>query len=150
MKKNLIALHFEIVMQSTAENLWNCLWQPENYQQWTSKFCAGNYYETRAFEAGSDIRFLTPNGQGMYSVIEIMEPHNLLVFKHLGEITNFENEVNSDGSQLWKDARERYEITENGSQLTLKVTVDTLEMFLAHTKQMFTDALADLKAMAEK
>jgi hypothetical protein len=150
MKKNLIALQFEIVMQSTAENLWNCLWQPENYQQWTSKFCAGNYYETTGFEAGSDIRFLTPNGQGMYSVIEIMEPHNLLVFKHLGEITNFENEVNSDGSQLWKDARERYEITENGSQLTLKVTVDTLEMYLAHTKQMFTDALADLKAMAEK
>lgn len=150
MKKNLIALHFEIVMQSTAENLWNCLWQPENYQQWTSKFCAGNYYETTAFEAGSDIRFLTPNGQGMYSVIEIMEPHNLLVFKHLGEITNFENEVNSDESQLWKDARERYEITENGSQLTLKVTVDTLEMYLAHTKQMFTDALADLKALAEK
>ncbi|MEY2922803.1 MAG: hypothetical protein RL108_1429 [Bacteroidota bacterium] len=150
MKNNLIALQFEIVMQSTAENLWNCLWQPENYQQWTSKFCAGNYYETTAFEAGSDIRFLTPNGQGMYSVIEIMEPHNLLVFKHLGEITNFENEVNSDGSQLWKDARERYEITENGSQLTLKVTVDTLEMYLAHTKQMFTDALADLKALAEK
>jgi hypothetical protein len=100
MKKNLIALQFEIVMQSTAENLWNCLWQPENYQQWTSKFCAGNYCETTAFEAGSDIRFLTSNGQGMYSVIEIMEPHNLLVFKHLGEITNFENEVNSDGSQL--------------------------------------------------
>ncbi len=150
MKNNLMELHFEVTIQTTAENLWNCLWQPENYQQWTSKFCAGNYYETTAFEAGSDIRFLTPNGQGMYSVIEIMEPHNLLVFKHLGEITNFENEVNSDGSQLWKDARERYEITENGSQLTLKVTVDTLEMYLAHTKQMFTDALADLKAMAEK
>lgn len=78
MKKNLIALHFEIVMQSTAENLWNCLWQPENYQQWTSKFCAGNYYETTAFEAGSDIRFLTPSGQGMYSVIETLVQTNPL------------------------------------------------------------------------
>lgn len=150
MKNNLMELHFEVTIQTTAAHLWDCLWLPENYKLWTSKFCAGSYYETTAFEAGSDIRFLTPNGQGMYSVIETLVPNKSLTFKHKGEISNFENEAYTDGSQLWKDARERYEITENGSHLTLKVTVDTLEMYLAHTKQMFTDALADLKALAEK
>jgi uncharacterized protein YndB with AHSA1/START domain len=150
MKNNLMELHFEVTIQTTAAHLWDCLWLPENYKLWTSKFCAGSYYETTAFEAGSDIRFLTPNGQGMYSVIETLVPNKSLTFKHKGEISNFINEANTDGSQLWKDARECYEIEENGSQLTLKVTVDTLEMYLAHTKQMFTDALADLKALAEK
>ncbi len=150
MKNNLIELHFEVTIQTTAENLWNCLWLPENYKLWTSKFCAGNYYETTAFEAGSDIRFLTPNGQGMYSVIETLVPNKSLTFKHKGEISNFENEDNTDGSQLWKDARERYEITENAKLLTLKVTVDTLEMYANHMNRMFTDALADLKALAEK
>jgi|UniRef100_UPI00404A95AE uncharacterized protein YndB with AHSA1/START domain len=150
MKKNLMELHFEVTIQTTAAHLWNCLWLPENYKLWTSKFCAGNYYETTAFEAGNDIRFLTPNGQGMYSVIETLVPNKSLTFKHKGEISNFINEAYTDGSQLWNDARECYEIEENGSQLTLKVTVDTLEMYLAHTKQMFTDALADLKALAEK
>lgn len=138
MKNNLMELHFEVTIQTTAENLWHCLWQPENYQQWTSKFCAGNYYETTAFEAGNDIRFLTPNGQGMYSVIETLVPNKSLTFKHKGEISNFENEAYTDGSQLWKDARERYEITANGKLLTLKVTVDTLEMYANHMNRMFT------------
>lgn len=150
MKNNLMELHFEVTIQTTAAHLWDCLWLPENYKLWTSKFCAGSYYETTAFEAGSDIRFLTPTGQGMYSVIEAMEPYNLLVFKHLGEISNFVNEVNTDGSQLWKDARERYEITANGKVLTLKVTVDTLEMYANHMNRMFTEALDVLKKLAEK
>lgn len=150
MKNNLMELHFEVTIQTTAAHLWDCLWLPENYKLWTSKFCAGNYYETTAFVAGNAIRFLTPNGQGMFSVIEEMQPHKLLVFKHIGEIINFVNEDNSDGSQLWNDARERYEITENENFLTLKVTVDTLEMYANHTNRMFTEALADLKILAEK
>ncbi|WP_233357739.1 hypothetical protein [Haloflavibacter putidus] len=54
----------------------------ESCTKWNSVFGAGNYYKTENFAQGNKIHLLTPNGEGMYSILDkIIE--NVLVFLNI-------------------------------------------------------------------
>lgn len=86
----MIKLEFKVNINCTPEHLWLCLWESEYYKQWTRIFTPGSYYKTEAFIQGSIIHFLSPEGHGMYSRIETLEPNKYIVFKHLGDIKDFQ------------------------------------------------------------
>lgn len=142
-------LEFQTEIACKPQTLWHCLWEPENYKKWTSVFCAGSYYQTEQFAQGSRIHLLTPEGDGMYSIIDRLEENHILVFRHLGELKNFEEQQMKEDQEVWGNALESYEITptENGVKLT--VLVDTADKYLAFMNDIFVKSMQILKEMAE-
>lgn len=139
-------LQFEIQINAKPKIVWNFLWEPENYKSWTSVFCPGSYYKTSEFKEGNRIQLLTPEGHGMYSILEKIDVNKFLAFKHLGDIIDFkEQEIAS-----WENAIESYELTENENGTLLKVSVDTIEKYIPFMEETFPKALLQLKSNTEK
>jgi hypothetical protein len=134
-------LQFEIQINASPVIVWDCLWKLENYKLWTSVFCDGSYYETTDFKEGNRIHLITPEGHGMFSIIQKLEPNKFLSFKHLGEILDFKEQENKS----WENAIESYELIEKDKGTNLKVAVDTLEKYIPFMEETFPKALSALK-----
>lgn len=139
------ALQFNIRINASAAKVWFVLWNDYYYRQWTKSFHEGSYAKSD-WQQGSRIHFLTPEGQGMYANIDVLEPQQKMVFHHLGEIRGFEEQP---ANESWKDAYETYELLPDGTGTLLKVSVDTEEAYKVAFENMFPTALANLKTMAE-
>lgn len=142
-------LEFTVTIHATPEKVWSSLWEPDNYRRWTRVFTEGSYYSTERFAEGSRIHFLTPKGEGMYSVIEKLEEHRYLAFSHLGWISGFQEQP-SGPDQGWTDAIESYRLIPEGEDTKLVVRVDTLPEYITHMNETFPPALAELKQLAEQ
>ena len=136
-------LEFIIHIEATPEKVWKCLWELENYKKWTNVFCEGSYYKVSDFKQGNKIQLLTPSGDGKFSIIDVFEEYKLLVFKHLGELKNFEEQP----LPFWTNTIESYQLIpiENGVQL--KVNVDTLDEYVDFMQETFSLALLKLKEL---
>jgi hypothetical protein len=143
-------LVFKININATPDTVWQSLCQSENYKIWTNPFCEGSYYKTDNFSEGSKIHFLTPSGEGMYSIIDHIEENRFLAFKHLGDIKNFEETPMTTETESWSGAMETYTLnkTNNGTELT--VNVDTIEKYIDFMNNTFPLALNELKRISEK
>lgn len=142
-------LIFKTNISATAEKVWKSLWELENYKKWTSVFCDGSYYSTDDFSQGNKIHLLAPNGGGMYSILEKIVENKILVFKHLGELKNFEEQAIDENAQGWTNALESYELKQIGNKIELTVQVETAEEYVAHMNKTFPLALKELKILAE-
>jgi hypothetical protein len=145
----MITLSFNIHIIASAEKVWNSLWNPENYRKWTAPFCEGSYYTASEFSVGSRIHFLTPKGDGMYSVLDQMEIGKFLAFRHLGNIQNFEEMPLDDETRQWTNAIERYELIPTETGIKLVVQADTFESYVEFMNKTFPLALNALKQLAE-
>lgn len=142
-------LTFKIRIKASTEKVWKYLWELENYKKWNSVFGAGNYYKTDSFEQGSKIHLLTPNGDGMYSILEKLVENEVLVFKHLGELTNFKEQPIDEKIQGWTNALESYELKPLGNETELIVQVESMEQYADHMNKTFPLALRELKRISE-
>ncbi len=142
-------LKFKIRINTSAENVWKCLWELENYAKWNSVFGADNYYKTDSFNQGNKIHLLTPNGEGMYSILDKIVENKLVVFKHLGELKSFEEQPIDAKLQGWTNALESYELKSLGNETELIVRVETAEQYVDHMNKTFPLALQELKKIAE-
>lgn len=143
-------LTFKIKINASSKKIWKCLWELENYTKWNSVFGTGNYYKTNSFEQGSKIHLLTPNGEGMYSILDKIVENEILVFKHLGELKNFEEQQIDAKMQGWTNALESYELKQLEKETELIVRVETVEQYVDHMNKTFPLALQLLKNIAEK
>jgi hypothetical protein len=145
----IVTLIFEISIQADAAKVWHSLWNLENYKAWTSVFCAGSYYKTDDFKKGNKIHLLTPNGDGMYSILHDVQENKFLAFKHLGDLKNH-NEMPIEGDVLaWSGALETYTLNQNGNTTDLIVHVDTIDTYIDFMNKSFPLALQELKKIAE-
>lgn len=142
-------LEFTLEIKTTPEKLWWGLWDPEKYKEWTAIFCEGSYYKTAHFSQGNTIHLLTPSGDGMYSVLEEVILNERLVFKHIGELKNFEEQPLNEKSLLWTNALEIYEIQPTDKGVCLTVKVDTFEDYVVFMNKTFPLALEKLKNSVE-
>lgn len=143
-------LKFNITIHAPKEKVWEYLWELENYKKWTAIFCDGSYYKTDTFSEGSKIHLLTPNGDGMYSILDKIVVNELLVFKHLGELKNFEELPIDEKTLGWTNALESYQLKSKGNETELSVEVETVEEYVDFMKKTFPLALDELKKIAEK
>lgn len=142
-------LTFTIRINTSTEKVWKYLWELENYTKWNSVFGAGNYFKTESFIQGSKIHLLTPNGEGMYSILDKIVENEILVFKHLGELKNFEEQPIDSKTQGWTNALESYELKLLGNETELIVRVETVEQYVDHMNKTFPLALQELKKITE-
>jgi uncharacterized protein YndB with AHSA1/START domain len=142
-------LLFTIYINATPNKVWASLWQPENYTEWTSHFTKGSYYKTDSFSEGSRIQLLTPAGDGMFSILDKVDPPRFLAFRHLGMVMNFEEQPMDETTEAWTNAIESYLLEPVDEGVNLIVSVDTAEEYEPYMNEKFPVALAALKQIAE-
>lgn len=142
-------LKFEIQIHSSIETVWKTLWDKETYTKWTKPFTEGCYYETESFTEGNEVKFLSPNGDGMLSTIVSLKQQEFVAFEHLGMIVNGEKstfKTESDNHQYL----ETYQLIKNENSVTLIAKIDTLEPWEDTMNTTFPQALQIIKELSEK
>ncbi len=137
-------LKFHSNINAPKEKVWETLWKDDTYRQWTSVFSEGSYAKSD-WNEGSEILFLSPTGDGMFSVIDKKIPNEQMTFRHLGEIRNGVEETKD-----WANALESYHLKETDGATELTVDVEVAGDFEQYFKDKFPKALDVLKQIAEK
>ena len=137
-------LKFITKINAPKEKVWNTLWNDSTYRQWTAAFMEGSYAESD-WKEGSKILFLTPKGDGMFSIIEKKVPNKQMTFKHLGEIKNGVEEPKN-----WEGAKESYHLEEKNGITELDVELDSVGEFEQYFNDTFPKALNRLKEISEE
>lgn len=140
---------YTITIKAPKEKVWSALWKDANYRKWASVFHAGTYMEAPSLAEGADVRFLNPEGSGMYSIIETVEPNKTMIFRHLGEVKDQINQPPNEESNKWAGGKERYFLEQNGDETTLRAEVDAYEEFENFFDEVFPKALDEIKKIAE-
>jgi hypothetical protein len=141
-------LEFKIEINASKEKVWNILWNDETYRKWTNVFCEGTYAVSN-WNEGDKIHFLSPNGEGMNSIIDKKIENEYIVFKHLSSMKDFEEMPIDDESKEWTGSLETYRLTQNNSTIILEVKIDTLEKYVDYFKTTFPNGLEMVKTLSE-
>ena len=133
-------------MNAPKEKVWDALWNDASYREWTTAFMDGSYAQSD-WKEGSKILFLTPKGDGMYSIIQKKIPNVQMTFKHIGEIKNGVEEQKD-----WADATESYSLNEisGTTELTVKLNLEAMPGSEDYFNSTFPKALEILKKIAEQ
>lgn len=134
---------FSITINAPKEKVWEVLWGEPGYRKWTSVFMEGSYAETD-WQEGSRIKFLSPSGDGMSSLIRRKVPFEQMVFEHRGEIKN-----GVEQNMEWAGATEAYYLNEQNGVTELRVSMDATEEFKDYFSTTFPKALQVVKQTAE-
>ncbi|HOI87887.1 MAG TPA: SRPBCC family protein [Lentimicrobium sp.] len=138
---------FRIHIRSTAVNVWNALFDDQSYRKWTSVFCEGSYLEGE-LKQGGRVRFLTPKGNGMYSNVVVYKLHQQIVFQHIGNVSELNEEPVDDNSEKWTGAREGYTLEESGNSVLLTVDIDLSPDDAPYFEEHFPKGLELVREMA--
>jgi len=141
-------LHFSIIIQSPKERVWKKMLDPKTFKRWTEAFAAGSYFEG-SWNKGEKIRFLTPQGEGMSSIIAENKPFEFISIKHLGIIKDGVEDMQSPESKSWTPAFENYTFAERDGDTDLKVDMDVAPEFEEYMNNAWPKALARLKEICE-
>lgn len=98
-------LQFGIDIAAPVARVWDCMFDPLAYRDWTSAFAEGSYFEGH-WEAGRRLRFLDPRGFGMEAIVDVARPHQELSLRLVGEIKD--GRPVTDSALHGEPARERY------------------------------------------
>lgn len=144
----MVNLEFVITIHAPAEKVWKTLWEDKTYREWTSVFKEGSYAVSDWLE-GSKIHFLSPEGEGMYSVIEKLLPNEYMSFKHFGVLKNYEEQEADEETKKWSGSHENYTLTEKNGETTLRVDMESVTEFADYFRDIFPKALKKIKEIAE-
>ncbi len=138
-------LHFAQQIAAPPATVWFVLWNDLQYRQWTGIFGEGSH-AVSTWQPGARVHFLTEDGSGLYTVIERMEPPHHMVFRHLGQIEDFEEIPPKEGQPAMHD---RYELTATPDGTLLQVWIDGQWAQTDGMQQAFPLALQQVQQQAE-
>lgn len=140
-------LQFDIAVAAPVARVWDCMFDPIAYRDWTRAFAEGSYFEGHWWP-GRRLRFLDPRGFGMEAIVDECRTHELMALRLVGELRD--GRPVADSSLAREPAHERYTFapTPEGTQLVVQLQgwADGFTDFLQTT---WPQALLRLKALAE-
>lgn len=141
-------LNFEITIDAPRDHVWQTMLTDATYREWTAAFHEGSYYEGSWVE-GSDIKFLGPEGGGMFAKIAASREPEYVEIQHLGLIED--GKVITEGPEVakWAPASEIYEFIDQDGATLLRVSMDANEESAEMFSSMWPKALARLKTLCE-
>lgn len=144
-------LVFDTVINASKEKIWDVLWSPQTYGEWTKFFSPGSQMKTD-WEIGGKTYFVNAEGEGMVSTIDSMEKPDQIVFKHLGMVDKEGNEdTQSKEVMEWNGAFEKYFLIglEDGTvKLQAEVQIDS--QWKDDMVNGFTQGLEVIKKLSEQ
>lgn len=147
-KKALKTLHFEIRIGAPRTRVWTTMLQSPGYEQWTQAFCEGSHYQG-SWDAGAQIRFLDPDGNGMVSEIAEHRPAEYVSIRHLGMIANGKEDTDSDAVRSWAPCYENYRFSDAAGGTLLQIEMETSADYETMFAEMWPRGLQRLKALCE-
>lgn len=140
-----------IEIQAPASKIWEVLWNPTSYTEWTKFFGSeGGKYESDWKIDGRTL-FLDASGEnGMVSTIESLNPPFEVVFKHLGTYENGVETTKGKEIDEWSGAQEKYFLTELDDYTELQGELHTSHEYAELMKTGFEKGFELVKEMAEK
>lgn len=141
-------LHFSIVIEAPKKKVWTEMLAKESYEVWTSEFAAGSTY-VGSWDKGAKIKFVSPEGDGMTSVIAENKPFEYISIKHLGYIKNGIEDTESPEIKAWAPSYENYTFRENNGVSEVSVEIEMPAEWEEYMQQTWPKALAKLKSICE-
>jgi len=146
-------LVFDTVIHAPKEKIWDVLWNPETYSEWTKYFNPDSLSTMKTdWQIGGKTYFTNADGEGMVSTIDSLEKPDQIVFKHLGMVDKDGNEdTQSKEVMEWNGAFEKYFLIglEDGTvKLQAEVQIDS--QWKDHMNEGFTKGLEIIKNLSEK
>lgn len=145
----MLKISFSKKTHAPSTKVWEVLWTDSTYRKWTSVFHVGSYAVSE-WKEGSEILFLTPNGDGMYSKIVSKIPNKFMSFQHIGNVKNLVKQPLNAESEAWTGSFENYTLTEKDGVTEIQVELDADNSFVDFFKDIFPKALDIVKELSEK
>jgi hypothetical protein len=141
-------LHFSVCIKAPREKVWNVLWNDATYRSWTNVFSEGSY-AVSDWEQGSWILFLTPEGVGVYSLIDRKIPNEVMSFRHMGILQDVKHVNGDEEMEEWIGAMENYLLREKDGITELMVEMDINEKNRKYFNMTFPKALQKIRSLSE-
>ena len=139
---------YEVFIQAKPQTVWNALFEPSHFKEWTSVFSEGSHY-TGNMGAGERIHFLNEQSMGMYADVRLYDPPRQMIFQHLGTVQDGQ-EISPDADKdLWAGAFESYTLSEQNGGTRLVAQVDTGAEYAAYFDETFPKGLQKVKQLSE-
>ncbi|RZM30045.1 MAG: SRPBCC domain-containing protein [Pedobacter sp.] len=144
----MVKQHFSIVINASAEKIWNILLGSETYTKWTEPFAPGSVAVTD-WKKGSKALFTDGSGNGMVSEIAESIPHEFLSIHHKGMIKDGVEDIESAQATQWS-GYENYTLKSSGGKTEWLIDVDAPEEHLDYFTGTWPKAMEIVKELAEK
>lgn len=145
--KNAVIL-LNTTINASAKKIWHIMLDKDGYKNWTSAFCEGSYYEGE-MKYNEKIRFLSPGGSGLNSVVKVCIPFWQVSFEHLGAINKGVDDFDSPDFRGWKGARETYTLTEVDGVTNLEIYQEVNTQEDDVFTKMWEQAFVNIRKLAE-
>ena len=141
-------LQSSIDIAAPVAGVWDCMFDPLAYRDWTRAFAEGSYYEG-VWAAGSRVRFLDPQGFGMEAIVDECVLHERLSLRLVGEIRG--GKPLTDSQLHSEPAHERYVFNAlPGGDTHLVIQLQSWDNgFTDFLQNTWPKALLRLKTLAE-
>lgn len=142
-------LSYEIEINASPQKVWDVLWDPGTYAEWTQFFGPGSEMKSD-WKVGGKTYFLNGEGEGMVSTIDSLDEPHQIIFKHLGMVDKEGNEdTRSKEVMEWSGCFEKYILIDLDGKTKLHAEVQTEKDWEEHMNTGFTKGLEIVKNLAE-
>lgn len=142
-------LSYETVIDAPMQKVWDILWSPETYSEWTRYFAEGSVMKSD-WKVGGKTYFVNASGEGMVSTIDSLDEPRQVVFKHLGMIDKEGHEdIHSKEVMEWSGSFEKYFLIDFDGKTKLHTEVQVENEWQDHLNTGFTKGLMIVKSLAE-
>jgi hypothetical protein len=145
-------LHFEILIDSNPEKVYNTMIDEKKFTEWTSEFNPTSHFKG-SWEKGSKILFLGDSNDGtlggMVSRIKENIPYRFISIEHMGVVQNGKEVLCGPDVDTWVGAKENYTYTAQDGKTLLSVDADADEKFKTYFINTWPKALQKLKTICE-
>lgn len=141
-------LSYEIIIDAPKQKVWDILWGPETYSEWTKFFSPGSKMESD-WKVGGKTYFVNAENEGMVSTIDSLDEPDQIVFKHLGMVKNGVEDTQSKEVMEWSGSFEKYFLIDFDGKTKLHAEVQVDKQWEDDMNAGFTKGLEVVKRLAE-
>ncbi|ASK29798.1 ATPase [Chryseobacterium sp. T16E-39] len=142
-------LSYEIIIDAPLQKVWDILWGPETYSEWTQFFGSGSKMKSD-WKVGGKTYFMGSDSEGMVSTIDSLNEPTEIVFKHLGMVKDGVEDTESKEVKEWSGSFEKYFLIDFDGKTKLHAEVQTEKSWEEHINMGFTKGLQMVKELAER
>ena len=142
--------NYEIIISAPIQKVWDLLWSPETYPEWTQFFMAGSQFKSDWLVDGTTY-FLDARENGMISTIKSLNEPTEVIFSHLGMVKNGVVDTTTVNTLEWSGAEEKYFLREIDSNTTeLRAEVHSTRDMESMMDKGFNQGFEVLRKLAEE
>ncbi len=143
---NMNKIEFSIEIHTSAEKVWNTLWEDKTFREWSNIIDEGTYMKGELREGG-EIEFISGNsGYGVTSLVEKLIPGEFLLLRHKADTQDVGAR---ERASEWTGGAETYSLSQKGDLTILSTVFDVPATQEEYFRNTYPKALAKIKLLAE-